>query len=157
MPTPIKSPASVATERVLSLSKQLNLKDSLNPADDLQKAAKMAATDYKFHGWMGLDKNATKGEMKWQEYEPKTWTEDDVDIKVTHCGICGSDLHTLRSGWVRSPLRVSISKVEFLTPCPGPHSLPVLRRPRSRRHCRQGRQERQASEGRRPLWCRCAV
>lgn len=37
--------------------------------------------------------------MKWQNYEPKTWEETDVDIKVTHCGICGSDLHTLRSGW----------------------------------------------------------
>lgn len=22
----------------------------------------------------------------------KTWTEDDVDIQVTHCGICGSDV-----------------------------------------------------------------
>jgi len=48
----------------------------------------------------GLDKDAEKGKMAWQEYEPKTWTEDDVDIKITHCGICGSDLHTLRSGWV---------------------------------------------------------
>lgn len=58
------------------------------------------ATDYKFQGWLGLDKDAANGKMIWQEYEPKTWTEDDVDIKVTHCGICGSDLHTLRSGWV---------------------------------------------------------
>lgn len=54
---------------------------------------------YKFQGWMGLDKESSKGNMVWQEYEPKTWSEDDVDIKVTHCGICGSDLHTLRSGW----------------------------------------------------------
>lgn len=37
--------------------------------------------------------------MQWQEFEPKTWTEDDVDIKITHSGICGSDMHTLRSGW----------------------------------------------------------
>ncbi|KAG0652922.1 NADP-dependent alcohol dehydrogenase VII [Hyphodiscus hymeniophilus] len=96
MSKPVKNSASSATQRVLSLSN--HLKNSLNPADDLQKAAKMA-TDYKFQGWMGLDKNASKGEMKWQEYEPKTWTEDDVDIKITHCGICGSDLHTLRSGW----------------------------------------------------------
>ncbi|KAI9759480.1 MAG: Peptidyl-prolyl cis-trans isomerase cyp8 [Chaenotheca gracillima] len=55
--------------------------------------------DYKFQGWMGLDKNCVKGQMKWQQYEPKTWQETDVDIKVTHCGICASDLHTLRSGW----------------------------------------------------------
>lgn len=57
------------------------------------------STDYKFEGWMGLDKESVKGNMVWQEYEPKTWTEDDVDIKISHCGICGSDLHTLRSGW----------------------------------------------------------
>jgi alcohol dehydrogenase (NADP+) len=87
------------TERVLSLTN--HLKTSLNPADDIQQAKtedKMSV-DYKFYGWMGLDKESTKGNMVWQEYEPKTWTEDDVDIKITHCGICGSDIHTLRSGW----------------------------------------------------------
>ena len=57
------------------------------------------ATDYKFQGWMGLDKDSYKGNLKYQEYEPKTWTETDIDIKISHCGICGSDLHTLRSGW----------------------------------------------------------
>jgi alcohol dehydrogenase (NADP+) len=90
----IKSPASVATDRILSLTN--HLKDSLNPADVIQEA-KMSAP-YKFAGWMGLDKDSVQGKMVWQEFEPKTWTEDDVDIKVTHCGICGSDLHTLRSG-----------------------------------------------------------
>lgn len=95
MSKPIKYPASAATDRILSITNQL--KDSLNPADDLHKA-KMSVP-YKFQGWMGLDKNATEGKMVWQEYEPKTWTEDDVDIKITHCGICGSDIHTLRSGW----------------------------------------------------------
>jgi alcohol dehydrogenase (NADP+) len=99
MSKPIRIPASTATERILSLTN--HLKDSLNPADDIQKA-KMSAS-YKFQGWLGLDKDSVKGKMEWKEYEPKTWTEDDVDIKITHCGICGSDLHTLRSGWV-SPI-----------------------------------------------------
>lgn len=57
------------------------------------------SNSYKFQGWLGLDPSSVKGNMKWQGYEPKTWEETDVDIKVTHCGICGSDLHTLRSGW----------------------------------------------------------
>jgi D-arabinose 1-dehydrogenase-like Zn-dependent alcohol dehydrogenase len=61
----------------------------------------MGSTDYKFEGWMGLDASAAQGNMKWQEFEPKPWEETDVDIQVTHCGICGSDMHTLRSGWVR--------------------------------------------------------
>ncbi|KAI8824996.1 putative NADP-dependent alcohol dehydrogenase C 2 [Fimicolochytrium jonesii] len=56
-----------------------------------------SAKDYKFEGWVQKDKKL--GNMTWEEYSPKTWTEDDVDIKITHCGICASDLHTLRSGW----------------------------------------------------------
>ena len=48
---------------------------------------------------MGLDKNSYKGNMKFQEYQPKPWEECDVDIRISHCGICGSDIHTLRSGW----------------------------------------------------------
>lgn len=91
-----KTPSPEATNRILSLTN--HFKDSLNPADDLHKA-KMAAP-YKFQGWMALDKESAQGKMVWQEYEPKTWTEDDVDIKIAYCGICGSDLHTLRSGWV---------------------------------------------------------
>jgi len=35
----------------------------------------MAATDYKFHGWQGLDKNCIHGNMKWDEFKPKTWEE----------------------------------------------------------------------------------
>ncbi|KAL4892490.1 chaperonin 10-like protein [Aspergillus ambiguus] len=59
----------------------------------------MAAANYKFEGWMGLDPSSANGNMVWQEFEPKPWEETDIDIKVTHCGICGSDMHTLRSGW----------------------------------------------------------
>ncbi|KAJ5809067.1 NADP-dependent alcohol dehydrogenase 7 [Penicillium pulvis] len=59
----------------------------------------MGSTDYKFEGWMGLDKESAKGKMVWQQFEPKPWEETDIDMRVTHCGICGSDMHTLRSGW----------------------------------------------------------
>ena len=55
------------------------------------------ASGYKFQGWLGLDKAAAQGNMIWQEYTPKPFEETDIDIKITHCGICGSDLHTLRS------------------------------------------------------------
>jgi alcohol dehydrogenase (NADP+) len=96
MASPTKFPSSAATERIQSLAN--HLKDSLNPADDLQKA-KMT-TDYTFKGWIGVDKHSADGKMVWKEFTPKSWTEKDVDIRVTHCGICASDLHTLRSGWV---------------------------------------------------------
>lgn len=61
---------------------------------------------------MGLDPSAAQGNMVWQEFEPKEWEETDVDIKVSHCGICGSDLHTLRSGWVSPDLPSSSSAGE---------------------------------------------
>lgn len=57
------------------------------------------ATDYELEGWMGEDESSAEGNMVWQKYEPKTWEETDVDIRITHCGICGSDMHVLRSEW----------------------------------------------------------
>lgn len=83
----------------------------------------MGSTDYTFQGWLGKGPDSVEGKMVWEQYEPKTWSESDVDIKITHCGICklfalcspfslprttrpqantvpgGSDIHTLRSGW----------------------------------------------------------
>lgn len=55
-------------------------------------------SDYTFKGWMGLDKNAV-GHLEEQEFEPKPWAETDVDIQITHSGICGVSLplpHTFR-------------------------------------------------------------
>jgi len=57
-----------------------------------------SSQDYKFFGWVGKNKESI-GHLTWEEYQPKPWSEDDVDIQITHCGICASDLHTLRSGW----------------------------------------------------------
>lgn len=62
-------------------------------------------TDYKFEGWLGEDESSVKGNMKWGGFEPKKWEEDDVDIQISHCGVCGSDLHTLSSGWGPTPYR----------------------------------------------------
>jgi alcohol dehydrogenase (NADP+) len=52
-----------------------------------------------FHGWLGHDKTAADGSMTWSSFDPKSFNPIDIDIKVSHCGICGSDIHTLRSGW----------------------------------------------------------
>lgn len=61
------------------------------------------AGETKFEGWCGLDEDSANGNMKWQTYAAKTWEETDVDIEISHCGVCGSDLHTLRSGWGETP------------------------------------------------------
>ncbi|KAK9357494.1 chaperonin 10-like protein [Lipomyces starkeyi] len=57
------------------------------------------ASESKFVGWLAYDESSAAGNMKWGVFESKPFTEDDVDIEITHCGICGSDIHTLRSGW----------------------------------------------------------
>lgn len=57
------------------------------------------AQNYNFEGWVAHSPDAAKGQMKYEKFKPKNWTEDDVDIHITHSGVCGSDLHTLRSGW----------------------------------------------------------
>lgn len=58
---------------------------------------------------MGLDKDSAQGKMVWQEFpKVKTWEETDVDIQISHCGICGSDIHTLRSGWGPTPYPVCV-------------------------------------------------
>lgn len=52
------------------------------------------SADYKFQGWMGLDKSAASGNMKWQEYEPKKWEETDVDIQVSRRSDRRRSFHT---------------------------------------------------------------
>ncbi|RCI16972.1 hypothetical protein L249_3213 [Ophiocordyceps polyrhachis-furcata BCC 54312] len=68
----------------------------------------MAANDYKFEGWVGHDASSADGKMVWQEYEPKGWDETDIDIKITHSGVCGTDIHILRSSWKQSPYPVVV-------------------------------------------------
>lgn len=42
----------------------------------------------------------TQDQFEVIEYQPKTWTEDDVEVAITHCGVCGSDVHTIdESAW----------------------------------------------------------
>ncbi|ETK71851.1 hypothetical protein L915_20969 [Phytophthora nicotianae] len=38
-------------------------------------------------------------EIKPWEYQSRPLGAEDVEIKISHCGICGSDLHTMDSGW----------------------------------------------------------
>ncbi|KAH8116026.1 GroES-like protein [Phellopilus nigrolimitatus] len=38
------------------------------------------------------------------EYPSKNWEETDVEIAITHCGVCGSDVHTLSAGWGAIPV-----------------------------------------------------
>lgn len=57
------------------------------------------SSEPQFNGWVAHDTSAAKGNMSWGAYTPKPFSEDDVDIEISHCGVCGSDVHTLSSGW----------------------------------------------------------
>lgn len=68
---------------------------------------------YTFEGWLGHSPEAAAGNMEWGTFEPKKWQETDVDIRITHCGICGTDLHTLRSDWGPANYRKLSSLTHF--------------------------------------------
>jgi alcohol dehydrogenase (NADP+) len=40
-----------------------------------------------------------KGDVKPFAYNPPKLADDFVEVKITCCGICGSDIHTIDSGW----------------------------------------------------------
>ncbi|KAF9957374.1 hypothetical protein BGZ72_001864 [Mortierella alpina] len=48
-----------------------------------------------FNGW------ASTGtpELKRWSYHPRPLAPNDVEIEITHCGICGTDVHTMTGGW----------------------------------------------------------
>mmetsp|Transcript_32337 Transcript_32337/g.52242 ORF Transcript_32337/g.52242 Transcript_32337/m.52242 type:complete len:351 (-) Transcript_32337:216-1268(-) len=50
----------------------------------------------KVHAWAAF---GPKQELKPFEYVPRLLGDSEVEIKISHCGICGSDLHTMNSGW----------------------------------------------------------
>ncbi|KAA1122220.1 hypothetical protein PGTUg99_034523 [Puccinia graminis f. sp. tritici] len=53
-----------------------------------------------FSGYAAHDEQAGKAlDVKPYKYTPQKWHEGLVDIKITHCSICGSCLHTLQNGW----------------------------------------------------------
>ncbi|KAF9821676.1 hypothetical protein IEO21_00522 [Rhodonia placenta] len=51
---------------------------------------------------------AAWNELSLYSYKPKTFLDEDVELAITHCGVCGSDVHTLTQGWgnTRLPLVV---------------------------------------------------
>lgn len=37
------------------------------------------------------------------EYQSRPLGDEDVEIKISHCGICGTDIHTIDGGWGPAP------------------------------------------------------
>ena len=61
----------------------------------------MASSDNShFKGWLAHDEKSI-GNFKYGPFQPKNWTEEDVEIKIYGCGLCASDVHTASGGWGR--------------------------------------------------------
>lgn len=46
------------------------------------------------------EKSLKEGEMVWRDYEMKPFEETDIELRITHCGVCATDNHVAKNGWV---------------------------------------------------------
>ncbi|CAK4145131.1 unnamed protein product [Aphanomyces euteiches] len=75
----------------------------------------MASSNNIFHGQAAFEPGL---KVKPHAFQAKPFDEDyDVEIKITHCGICGSDLHTISGGWgpIKYPLVVGHEIIGHVT------------------------------------------
>ncbi|KAL4730843.1 hypothetical protein ACLX1H_002885 [Fusarium chlamydosporum] len=56
------------------------------------------STQNTFQGWVA-EKSLKEGEMVWRDYEMKPFEETDIELRITHCGVCGTDNHVAKNGW----------------------------------------------------------
>ena len=45
-----------------------------------------------------------------QDITPKKLDDYDIDVKIHYCGVCGSDLHTIQSGWGEALYPICVGK-----------------------------------------------
>ncbi|KAI1801244.1 GroES-like protein [Daldinia bambusicola] len=55
-----------------------------------------------FEGFMITELGKYK-DFKRQTFKPKVFGDNDIDIKIECCGVCGSDVHTVTGGWGDAP------------------------------------------------------
>ncbi|KAI9258785.1 chaperonin 10-like protein [Phascolomyces articulosus] len=62
----------------------------------LSSPTSTVADNDSFYGWACPGKGQP---LEWRQLPLKTFQDDDVEIKITHCGICATDLHVMNSDW----------------------------------------------------------
>ncbi|KAI0475275.1 alcohol dehydrogenase [Xylariaceae sp. FL0804] len=55
-----------------------------------------------FQGFM-INELGKYKDFKKQSFKPKVFGDNDIDIKIECCGVCGSDVHTVTGGWGEAP------------------------------------------------------
>jgi len=56
----------------------------------------MSETEPEFQAWAAFE---PKGQLQPFTYTPRPLGPQDIEIKIHYCGICGSDVHQIDSGW----------------------------------------------------------
>ncbi|KAK6717100.1 hypothetical protein SNK05_000300 [Fusarium graminearum] len=69
------------------------------------------STQQKFEGWVA-EKSTKEQDLVWKEYEMKPFEDTDIEIRITHCGVCGTDDHISKNGWVSPPRKIYDSKTD---------------------------------------------
>lgn len=60
-----------------------------------------------FEGFM-INELGKYKDFKKQTFKPKKFGDNDVDIKIECCGVCGSDVHTITGGWGDAPTPICV-------------------------------------------------
>jgi len=65
----------------------------------------------------GFALKSQDGKFEPWTYQPRILDDDEVEVKISHCGICGSDIHTAFGGWghVNYPIIVGHEIVGTIT------------------------------------------
>eukprot|EP01113_Clastostelium_recurvatum_P003293 TRINITY_DN11430_c0_g1_i1.p1 TRINITY_DN11430_c0_g1~~TRINITY_DN11430_c0_g1_i1.p1 ORF type:complete len:362 (-),score=102.92 TRINITY_DN11430_c0_g1_i1:64-1119(-) len=71
-----------------------------------------------FHGYAALERGT---HLKQFSYTPRPLGDEDVQIRITHCGMCASDIHQMTAGWGSGifpmvPGHEIVGKVEAIGP-----------------------------------------
>ncbi|KAF9345201.1 hypothetical protein BGX34_004953 [Mortierella sp. NVP85] len=65
-------------------------------SSNLQASQDLSAT---FHGWAATG----NGTLEPFDYHPRPLGPKDVEVEISHCGICGSDVHIVNGEWGPPP------------------------------------------------------
>lgn len=67
----------------------------------------MANIPEKFTGFQ-VNSAETWQDFKKQQFDPKPFGDYDVDIKIECCGVCASDVHTIKGDWGAQPYPLAV-------------------------------------------------
>lgn len=71
------------------------------PAKKFHEIPSKPLTSEAVSAWAALK---PKEKIQPWKYEPRPLGENDVEIQITHCGICHSDIHQIDNGWANASI-----------------------------------------------------